>query len=267
MHENVAANRVACNKRKKTEGDTDFMAATARPNAQPDLCPRLTAKERHGNQTLQQHMSSMESMHDKSEQAEEKRYAEGQQAAYEALIYQQQMREYQIASQVRMQQINHIQTQNGYIMRHWERTAAAGTPVPEQKSIDLPPVPVPKPPRDPSIRRAEAAAARKAEAEAAVTEEAAEAKAKAEAAAIEAAQQQQVRVAGRSANVPHSTLAAHRAPTSVATPAATRVLVDDVLHDIVTGWKHCGRMLRASGVQVCLLRATAADSAQRAQSV
>ncbi|KAL0022450.1 hypothetical protein WJX79_001734 [Trebouxia sp. C0005] len=41
VHENVAANRMARNKQKKTEGATDFMTATARPNAQPDLCPRL----------------------------------------------------------------------------------------------------------------------------------------------------------------------------------------------------------------------------------
>lgn len=186
VHENVAANRIARNKRKKTELDTDFMTATARPNAQPDLCPRLTAKERHGNQTLQQHMSLMHSMHEKSEQAEEKRYAEGQQAAYEALIYQQQMREFQIASQARMQQINHIQNQNDCIMRHWERTALADTSMPELKSIDLPQVPVPKPPKDPSIKRAEAAAALKAEAEAAATEAAAAATAKAEAAAAKA---------------------------------------------------------------------------------
>ena len=32
------------------------------------------------------------------------------------------------------------------------------------------------------------------------------------------------------------------------------VLIDDILHVIVTGWKHCGQMLRASGVQVCLLK-------------
>ena len=225
VHENVAANRIARNKRKKTEGDIDFMTATARPNAQPDLCPRLTAKERHGNQTLQQHMSLMHSMHEKSEQAEEKRYAEGQQAAYEALIYQQQMRQFQIASQARMQQINHIQNQNDCIMRHWERTALADTPMPELKSIDLPQVPVPKPPKDPSIKRAEAAAALKAEAEAAATEAAAAAKAKAEAAATEAAHKAEAEAAKKTraeASVPHSTLAAHTAPASVATPAATR---------------------------------------------
>ncbi|DBA70534.1 TPA: hypothetical protein ACH3X2_011934 [Trebouxia sp. C0005] len=97
--------------------------------------------------------------------AEEKGFAQGQ-AAYEALIYQQQMPEYQIASQARMQQMNHIQTRNEYSMRHWERTALADTPMPELKSIDLPQVLVPKPPNNPSIQRAEAAAALKAEAEA-----------------------------------------------------------------------------------------------------
>ena len=74
------------------------------------------------------------------------------------------MREYQVASQARMQQMNHIQTQNDYIMRHWERTALANTPMPELKSIDLPQVP--KPPKDPSTKRAEVAAALKAVAEA-----------------------------------------------------------------------------------------------------
>ena len=44
--------------------------------AQPDLVPRMTTKERHGQQVLRESMQEMTAMNDRSEQAADRRFTE-----------------------------------------------------------------------------------------------------------------------------------------------------------------------------------------------
>ena len=172
----VAANCAARDKRKRQcGGDNDD--SPPGEQTQPALAPRMTNREKHGSQFLRDTMQQMVSLNETSEHAAAQRAQEREQQQYERMVYKGKMQQYALLCQQQAQRNSAITAQNGQLLEIWKVTK--GDP-PKLQGLDTSTVPLPTPPKDPAVRRAEAAAARKAEVEAEAALKAAAEKAEAD---------------------------------------------------------------------------------------
>lgn len=177
---NFPSKSAAKNKRVRMASKQNIDAIDSLPpsdskQAQPDLVPRMTSKERHGHQILRDNMQEMAAISEASERATDVRFEASQAFQYDSLIYKQKQVLY---SQEQIQKNRDITTYNTQKVAIWEKTVG---PPPELREPDYQPVPMPTPPQDPATKRANAQAAAQAAARAAQIAEAA-----AEAAALAA---------------------------------------------------------------------------------
>lgn len=148
----------------------DTLPPSDSKQAQPDLVPRMTSRERHGHQILRNHMQQMAAISEASERATNVRFEASLTFQYDCLIYKHKQMLYRVRCQEQIQKNSDITTDNIHKLAIWEKTG--GFP-PELREPEYQPVPMPTPPQDPATKRAGAHAAAWAAQIAQVTAEAA----------------------------------------------------------------------------------------------
>ena len=153
---------VAKNKNARKVHVQSRTAQETSKQAQPDLMPRMTSRERHGNQILRDSMKEMATMSQASEHAADRRFEATQQMQYECMLFKQKQMMYAMQCTQQAQRNASINTHNAQLLEIWHKI---GGTAPNLLLLDVEPVAAPPPPVNPATRRAvEQAALKEAEA-------------------------------------------------------------------------------------------------------
>lgn len=161
---NFPSESAAKNKRVRMASKQQIDAIDSLPpndskQAQPDLVPRMTSKERHGQQILRDHVQQLAAISEASELATDVRLEASLAFQYDSLIYKHKRVLYSVRCQEQIQRNRDITTCNTHKLAIWEKTG--GSP-PQLREPEYQPVPMPTPPQDPATKRTAAQAAARA---------------------------------------------------------------------------------------------------------